>query len=118
MLGDPFIVGVLLLVTVLGIGGSWFATRRLIRSSRNPWIARIMAVVGGCVFALVSLPFVSYADYLGTVWGSSFGPAGVIACATSMVGACIALFLLTGALAGSVLGRTIGVIIARFRRSA
>ncbi|HXW66118.1 MAG TPA: hypothetical protein VEK74_13625 [Burkholderiaceae bacterium] len=104
MLVDPFLVGVLLIVGFGGLGGSWLATRRVVRASHLPWVSAVLAVVGGLGFAALSLPFVNYADCLGTIWASNVGPAAVTLGAAGTVGAFIAVLLFVGCLAGSLIG--------------
>jgi len=77
MLADPFLVGVLLIVGIGSLSGSWLATQRVVRAPHLPWVSAVFAVVGDLAFAALSLPFVNSADYLGTIWASNVGPTAV-----------------------------------------
>jgi hypothetical protein len=77
---------------------------RFVRLTKHRRTVKVCAVLGGALFSPLSLPFVPYADYVGTMMGSSLGSIAVVLGAGTTVGAVIGIAIIIGAIFGMLVG--------------
>jgi hypothetical protein len=86
---------------------------RFVRLIKHRRTVKVFAAIGGALFSPLSLPFVPYADYVGTMMGSSLGSIAAVLGAATTVGAVIGIVIIIGAIFGMLIGLGINGVLEK-----